>query len=147
MFIHHCSFCLKSIGAFLITAMDAFAATEEMRNLVDLQPTKKELLESIERPRPTGPTPDEVPQHAQCPHNEQGRCSTVAQRKPRQLFLWPACARWHQRALAYSPQLCNKEMRNLVDLRHLETIKADLGDKLFVILDYSGRVYPAVTAW
>ena len=67
MFIHHCSFCLKSIGAFLITAMDAFAATEEMRNLVDL--------------------------------------------------------------------------------RHLETIKADLGDKLFVILDYSGRVYPAVTAW
>ena len=86
MFIRHCSFCLKSIGAFLITAMDAFAATEEMRNLVDLQPTKKELLESIERPRPTGPTPDEVPQHAQCPYEKPGRCSTVAQRKPRQLF-------------------------------------------------------------
>ena len=34
MFIHHCSFCLKSIGAFLTTAMDTFAATKEMRNLV-----------------------------------------------------------------------------------------------------------------
>ena len=142
MFIQHCSFCLKSIGAFLITAMDTFAATKEMQIWWTY-----DQLESIERPRPTGPTPDEVPQHAQCPHNEQGRCSTVAQRKPRQMFLWPACARWHQRALAYSPQLCNKEMRNLVDLRHLETIKADLGDKLFVILDYSGRVYPAVAAW
>ena len=46
MFIRHCSFCLKSIGAFLITVMDAFAATKEMRNLVDLRPTKKEMLET-----------------------------------------------------------------------------------------------------
>ena len=31
MFIQHCSFCLKSIGAFLITAVDTFAATKEMQ--------------------------------------------------------------------------------------------------------------------
>ena len=70
MFMHHCSFYVKSIGAFLITAMDTFAATKEMRNLVNLRPTKKEMLESIERPRPTEPTPDEVPQHAQRPYDK-----------------------------------------------------------------------------